>query len=202
MNEKQSAAPKNIADDKPDYPFVEAWNRYMGGLPYYGNVQVQKAHNEGAPKTAIYKDYSGRWVTMEAVSPGSPAAEWFAENEQALLDKYDIQIGYSLMLARQPTRRTTMASTEQEAKASKNIVLNLIWNQTPEGLKASGILQNGGTFDEFKRLPDVVTVAGSIKDGLGTPALTLVKRGWNSDTCTVYYSELERNEVVAKAVKS
>jgi hypothetical protein len=90
--------------------------------------------------------------------------------------------------------------TTVTAKKSNDIVLNVLWNQSPTGLKASGILQNNGTFDEFKALPDVVTITNW--DSFHQREITMVKRGWNSDSCTVYYSELEGTEAVAKAVKS
>lgn len=48
-----------------DYKHLRAWGWITGERP--GNIELeqQRAANEGAPITALYKDHNGQWVTVE-----------------------------------------------------------------------------------------------------------------------------------------
>jgi len=52
---------------KTDYPYLRAWCKMMGSLAYYTEMQVEEAHKEEAPFTAIYKGSDGTWHTFEEI---------------------------------------------------------------------------------------------------------------------------------------
>lgn len=47
-----------------NYPYIRAWQKFMGAKPYYINQQVALAQKEHAPADAIYRHTEGRWQTM------------------------------------------------------------------------------------------------------------------------------------------
>lgn len=51
-----------------DYKYIRAWECIMGSLPYYLEMQLQKARADGAPKTAIYRCNDGTWATFEEIT--------------------------------------------------------------------------------------------------------------------------------------
>lgn len=51
-----------------DYKYIRAWERIMGGLPYFLEIRLEKARAEGAPETAIYRRNDGTWATFEEIT--------------------------------------------------------------------------------------------------------------------------------------
>ncbi len=58
-----------------DYKYIRAWERIMGGLPCYLEMQLQKARAEGAPETAIHRRNDGTWATFEDIVAESTKRE-------------------------------------------------------------------------------------------------------------------------------
>lgn len=46
----------------------------MGSLPYYKEMQLEKARKENAPDTAIYRNNEGTWITFESITAESTKA--------------------------------------------------------------------------------------------------------------------------------
>jgi hypothetical protein len=61
-----------------EYPYIEAWGRYLGSLSYYIRDQTDKARRDKAPRTAIY-ERDGKWITFEEVT--NPHAIWAVNQE-------------------------------------------------------------------------------------------------------------------------
>jgi len=55
-----------------DYPYLRAWCRHMGSHQYYTDMQLERAREENAPVTAIYRDVDdegkSHWHTFESIS--------------------------------------------------------------------------------------------------------------------------------------
>lgn len=49
---------------KIDYPYVMAWNLFMGARKPYIQDQIKLAKEEHAPLDATYRDSSGTWHTF------------------------------------------------------------------------------------------------------------------------------------------
>lgn len=52
---------------KVQYPYLLAWDIMMGSYQYWKEMQQERAANENAPTTAIYRDGAG-WRTYEEIS--------------------------------------------------------------------------------------------------------------------------------------
>jgi uncharacterized membrane protein len=50
-----------------DYIYIKAWGRMMGSYDYYITGEVEKARQENAPPTAVYKSHEGVWRTYEDI---------------------------------------------------------------------------------------------------------------------------------------
>jgi hypothetical protein len=50
----------------PDYPFIRLWHETSGSFPYYINDLVNKAKNENAPPTAIFRGDDG-WKVVDDI---------------------------------------------------------------------------------------------------------------------------------------
>lgn len=61
----------------PDYPFIRLWHETSGSFPYYINDLVNKAKNEKAPPTAIYRADDG-WKVVEDVQSLDTAYRLYA----------------------------------------------------------------------------------------------------------------------------
>jgi hypothetical protein len=53
-----------------DFPYIRAWGRMMGSNQSYIDAEVEKAREENAPPTAIYKNSGNRvgWSTYEDIT--------------------------------------------------------------------------------------------------------------------------------------
>lgn len=61
------------------YPLVWAWGKYMGSTEEYILSEIEKAVEEKAPMTAIYKDYiTSDWRVLKEVD--STEAKKFLKN--------------------------------------------------------------------------------------------------------------------------
>lgn len=49
------------------YPFITAWGRQLGSLPYYVAMQRALARQQDAPFNAVFKD-GDVWVTTDDLS--------------------------------------------------------------------------------------------------------------------------------------
>lgn len=54
-----------------DYKYIRAWEKLMGSLPYYKEMQLEKARKENAPETAIYRNHEGTWIKFESITAES-----------------------------------------------------------------------------------------------------------------------------------
>lgn len=50
-----------------DYCYIRAWERLMGGFPYYIEMQLAKARKEHAPQTAIFRRDDGTWALVQEI---------------------------------------------------------------------------------------------------------------------------------------
>lgn len=48
------------------YKYVRAWCQFMGSFPYYITDQIDRAKEDNAPETAVYKNDNG-WVTLDQI---------------------------------------------------------------------------------------------------------------------------------------
>jgi hypothetical protein len=52
---------------KQDYPYIRAWGRMMGSMPYYIEDRVAEARKDRAPQDATYKK-DGTWLTVDGIT--------------------------------------------------------------------------------------------------------------------------------------
>lgn len=59
--------PTRITTTPTDYPYIRAWDRLMHSNAGWTEVQLQRARQENAPPTAIYRTIEGVWSTFEQI---------------------------------------------------------------------------------------------------------------------------------------
>lgn len=52
---------------KIKYKYLYAWDRMMGSLGSWFQMNQQRATEEKAPETAIYRDVNGKWHVFEDI---------------------------------------------------------------------------------------------------------------------------------------
>lgn len=50
-----------------DYLYIRAWEKMMCSLPFYLELQLEKARKTQAPQTAIYLRRDGTWARFEEI---------------------------------------------------------------------------------------------------------------------------------------
>lgn len=61
--------------DVQEYPYIVAWGRMMGSFDYYIKMQIDRARDDKAPRTAIYKDRdTADWHTFENIKNNTTRA--------------------------------------------------------------------------------------------------------------------------------
>ena len=72
-----------------DYPYIRAWSRMMGSMPYYITGQIARAKATNAPPTAIYEKHesgtggTGEWEVFEDIQ-----SELTKAHVQDIVDKW------------------------------------------------------------------------------------------------------------------
>jgi hypothetical protein len=54
-------------ENKVQYPYLLAWDIMMGSYQYWKEMSQERAAEENAPKTAIYRNVQSSWVTYEEI---------------------------------------------------------------------------------------------------------------------------------------
>jgi hypothetical protein len=50
-----------------DYLYIRAWGQLLGSVQNYIEVEVERARQDHAPETAIYRRQDGTWATFEEI---------------------------------------------------------------------------------------------------------------------------------------
>ena len=50
-----------------DYPYIRIWGNHLGSYSDYIEMEVDRAHEEGAPQTAYHRNPDGTWSTTDTV---------------------------------------------------------------------------------------------------------------------------------------
>lgn len=76
-----------------NYPFIEAWGRYMGSHSVYIREEQERARQSGAPADAIYQVYpaigakTATWARASALPEGHNFRAQYAEVFEQFADK-------------------------------------------------------------------------------------------------------------------